>query len=148
MAAKKPPAKDEAATPPAAPSEGPATPPEQPATPPEQPATPPEQPATPPSDGEKPPAERVEMSKDVTGDAPPPGAVRFAPVERYVLEEKVPVRAGGYVCTDHGWVLDPEAEQPTGPGVVDPVQVEQAEKTVRAEKANQTKLAEPKQKKG
>jgi hypothetical protein len=109
---------DEAAAPTAvASSEAPDTqsvPAEGPATPPEQPATPPEQPATPPSDGEKPPEERaddVELSKDVTGDAPAPdGAVRFAPVERYVLDRKEPIRAGGYVCAaGHGWVLDPDS---------------------------------------
>lgn len=137
MAAKNTgPAKGEAAAPPAVSPEGPATPPG-------QPATPPEQPATPPSDGEKPPAERVELSKDVTGDQPAPdGEVRFAPVERYVLEEKVPVRAGGYVLTDRGWVPDPDAERPAASGVGDPEQAEQAERTVRAEQSRQVKAAE------
>ena len=102
---KRPSSKDEAAAPPAVSSEGPATPPE-------KPATPPEAPATPPSDGERSPEDRagdVELSKSVTGDQPAPdGEVRFAPVERYVLDRKEPIRAGGYVCTDHGWVLDPD----------------------------------------
>lgn len=79
------------------------------ATPPEQPATPPHQPATPPSDGEKSPDERVALSKATEGDASAPGEVKFAPVTKYVLEEKVPVRAGGHILTERGWEIDPDA---------------------------------------
>lgn len=154
--------KDESAVPPAADSSEapipPATPQpaEGPATTPEQPATPPERPATEPSDGEKPPAERlddaaprragVELSKRTDGDEKDPAAaVDFAPaapITRYVLEKKVPIRAGGYVCTERGWEADPEQAAPSTPPVVEPGQVEQSEKTVRDEQARQRRAAE------
>lgn len=127
----------------AAPSEGPATPPA-------QPATPPEQPATPPSDGERSPEgranDRLELSKDTAGDEVDPATAVFlgsdTPVTRYVLDKPEPLRAGGHLLTERGWVIDPDATPPTGPGVVDPEQVERAEKTVRAETARQSKLAD------